>query len=85
MDSSAIIAHVSDYNDARPYQLLCHLPASSPDLACRNIMSNNTAFGTAQPPKKPAAHAPSSADGLKEGSAAPVDPEWEAARCFLPS
>ena len=43
-------------------------------------MSNNTAFGTAAPPKRLAgADAPSSA-GRKEGSSAPVDPEWEAAR-----
>ena len=43
-------------------------------------MSNNTAFGTAAPPKRLAgADAPSSA-GKKEGSSAPVDPEWEAAR-----
>ena len=43
-------------------------------------MSNNSAFGTAQPPKRPAGPAPSSADSIKEGSSAPVDPEWEAAR-----
>ena len=44
-------------------------------------MSNNTAFGTAAPSKRLAgADAPSSA-GKKEGSSAPVDPEWEAARC----
>ncbi|CAK0786621.1 hypothetical protein CVIRNUC_009835 [Coccomyxa viridis] len=46
----------------------------------RNIMSNNTAFGTAAPPKRlVGADAPSSA-GKKEGSSVPVDPEWEAAR-----
>ena len=43
-------------------------------------MSNNTAFGTAQPPKRPAGLVSSLADGIKEGSSAPVDPEWEAAR-----
>ena len=52
-------------------------------LSCRNIMSNNTAFGTAQPPKRPAGPPSSSADVPKEGSSAPADPEWEAARYTL--
>ena len=49
------------------------------DIMCRNIMSNNTAFGTAQPPKKLDAP-PSDSSAAKEGSSAPVDAEWEAAR-----
>ena len=43
-------------------------------------MSNNTAFGTAEPPKRPAGPPSSLADEPKEGSSAPVDAEWEAAR-----
>lgn len=51
--------------------------------SCRNIMSNNTAFGTAQPPKRPAAASAPSTDAAEEASSAPVDPEWEAARHAL--
>lgn len=42
-------------------------------------MSNNTAFGTAQPPKKLAVP-PGESSAAKEGSSAPADAEWEAAR-----
>ena len=46
-------------------------------------MSNNTAFGTAQPPKRTAAANAPSTSAAEELSSAPVDPEWEAARCAL--
>lgn len=61
-------------------QGFCSRPLQLQHMCHRNIMSNNTAFGTAQPPKRPAGPAPSSTDSIKEGSSAPVDPEWEAAR-----